>query len=80
MKDERWWALMEDDSLPLTDEEILQGWHFCPDWDGLLIGPGMGEWDGCMCPRRNRRVREIAIRARATTSHNSADARSPIRF
>jgi hypothetical protein len=24
----------------LTQDEVTQGWHFCPDWDFLLIGPG----------------------------------------
>jgi hypothetical protein len=23
----------------LTQDEVTQGWHFCPDWDFLLIGP-----------------------------------------
>ena len=35
--------------FPLTDEEISQGWHFCPDFDSLLIGPGEPEFDFCQC-------------------------------
>ena len=51
MTDERWRALMKDDRLPLSREEIEEGWHFCYDWDGLLIGPGMGELEQCRCNR-----------------------------
>lgn len=53
MSTERWLELMKDDSLPcptLTEAEIKEGWHFCPDWDCLLIGPGMMEVEHCLCP------------------------------
>lgn len=33
----------------LTEKELAEGWHFCPDWDYLLVGPGMPEQDGCAC-------------------------------
>lgn len=37
----------------LTDEEEEQGWHWCTDWDELLVGPEMPEWgcniDECCC-------------------------------
>lgn len=37
----------------LTIEERQQGWHFCYDWDGMLIGPGMkGELEWCLCPNK----------------------------
>ena len=50
MEHKRWIRLMESDSLQLTDEEIAQGWHFCGDWDWLLVGPSMPmEWDRCTC-------------------------------
>lgn len=50
MKDERWRNLMKDDSAPLTQEEIDEGWHFCAsEWDGLLVGPGMFEFEICTC-------------------------------
>ena len=51
MIDARYSALMRDDNLPLTAEEIAAGWHFCAEWDGLLIGPGMFEYEQC-CPHR----------------------------
>lgn len=49
MDKERWTQLMKDDSLKLSESELDQGWHFCPDWDGLLVGPEMGEYEYCTC-------------------------------
>lgn len=37
------------DKQQLSEEQILQGWHNCPDWDDLLIGPGMVEMNYCIC-------------------------------
>lgn len=34
----------------LTAKEVSLGWHFCPDWDGLLVGPNTHEKEGCNCP------------------------------
>jgi len=37
-------------SSPLTGREIALGYHFCPDWDGMLIGPTTGiQLDVCCC-------------------------------
>lgn len=33
----------------LTPAEIAAGWHFCNEFDGLLVGPGMGELTVCHC-------------------------------
>ena len=33
----------------LTLAEVAQGWHFCDEWDGLLVGPGMAEMECCGC-------------------------------
>jgi hypothetical protein len=49
MKYKRWRELMADDGHELTEAEIQAGWHFCWDWDGLLIGPGMDEMAHCNC-------------------------------
>lgn len=49
MTEDRHAALMADDDLPLTSEKLAEGWHFCPDWDGLLVGPGMKETESCNC-------------------------------
>jgi hypothetical protein len=50
MTDARWLELMDGwGNLLLTGQEKAEGWHYCPDWDGLLIGPGMGEMEWCIC-------------------------------
>ena len=49
MTDTRWHSLMEDDSAALTADEIAEGWHWCCEFDGLLVGPGMGELRCCRC-------------------------------
>ena len=33
----------------LTKEEIEEGWHFCIEWDGLLIKRGDPEAECCNC-------------------------------
>lgn len=45
----RYAELMESPGLTLADDETAAGWHFCPDWGGLLVGPSMLEWDSCNC-------------------------------
>ena len=35
----------------LTDSEVAEGWHFCPEWDEMLVGPGMPELESCSCVR-----------------------------
>lgn len=37
MKSERWKLLMEDYKIPLTNAEQDEGWHFCNEFDGLLV-------------------------------------------
>ena len=41
MTRERWLELMqpyaENDGINLTAEEVEAGWHWCEEWDGLLI-------------------------------------------
>jgi hypothetical protein len=34
----------------LSAEEIAEDWHWCFEFDGMLVGPGMwGDWScGCM--------------------------------
>jgi len=49
--DERWIELMTNHQSRLTPEEVAAGWHFCFDWDGLLVGPGMPEIEACRCGR-----------------------------
>lgn len=33
----------------LSPEELQEGWHFCNEWDFMLVGPGMKEMDFCIC-------------------------------
>jgi hypothetical protein len=50
MKKKRWRELMNNPDLELTPEERAKGWHFCPEWDDLLLGPGMeAELEACRC-------------------------------
>jgi hypothetical protein len=52
---DRWKYLMEHEFALLTEEEINAGWHFCPEWDGLLIGPGMAEYESfCSCHKNSK--------------------------
>lgn len=51
MSKERWRSLMSDTGTELTPEELRRGWHFCPEWDGLLIHPDMPESKACTCHR-----------------------------
>lgn len=53
MSDERWIELMNDPTAKskLTKEEMDEGWHFCFDWDGLLVGPDMSELEACTCKK-----------------------------
>ena len=62
MKHERWQMLMSFSSTPLTEKELEQGWHFCPDWDGLLIGPGMSELECCRCRRKEAVMNERTLK------------------
>ena len=46
----RWSMLMKyPEFYELTEEEVDSGWHYCPEFHYLLVGPGMEEWDMCDC-------------------------------
>lgn len=49
MNDQRWKDVQENDNIKLASEEIAEGWHFCCEFDGLLVGPGSGELTCCSC-------------------------------
>lgn len=40
----------------LSQEEFNEGWHYCTDWDYLLVGPEMKEYDSCTCLSRVKTV------------------------
>lgn len=46
------------DFYPLCETELYSGWHFCPDHNFKLIGPGMVEMDFCECFTTLREVTE----------------------
>lgn len=35
--------------LLLTRQELEEGWHRCPDWDYMVVGPGDEEMEACLC-------------------------------
>jgi len=49
MKTERYSELMTGDEIPLTPDEMAAGWHWCPEFDDMMLGPGMSEIHVCMC-------------------------------
>lgn len=42
------------DPQQLTEEEMKEGWHFCADWDYLLVGVEMPEYKYCTCETRSK--------------------------
>jgi hypothetical protein len=49
MSEERW-RVLEAGSDVLTVEERNKGYHFCPDWDYMLIGPDdLVGMTACLC-------------------------------
>lgn len=49
MNKERYEELMYDEGLSLTEEEKLEGYHFCWDLNGLLIHKDDLEASRCNC-------------------------------
>ena len=49
----RYAELMNNEKAKLSKKERELGWHFCTDWDGLLVGPGMEEEEHCLCGLRD---------------------------
>lgn len=49
MTPERRRQLDDDFDLKLTQEELDQGYHFCCEWDGLLIHKDDPESECCLC-------------------------------
>lgn len=52
MNFDRYDFLMDSEGpcVKLNEEELKQGWHFCDEWDGLLIHPDSPEFAVCTCP------------------------------
>lgn len=54
MTDARYKELSDNHKSILTYVEFTAGWHFCWDWDGLLVNAydTEGEGSACTCYRR----------------------------
>lgn len=48
MTSDRWEYLMSNDES-LTKEEIAEGWHFCHEFDGLLVNYNDKNLEGQFC-------------------------------
>lgn len=46
---ERYCELERNESCTLLATEVLAGWHFCREWDGLLIHKSWPEAEACSC-------------------------------
>jgi len=44
----------EDFIVMLTAEELKNGWHWCDEWDGLLIHTDDIEFKHCKCEFMNK--------------------------
>lgn len=49
MSETRYHELMDGSEGLLTVEEVNAGWHFCADWDFLLIHEDNPEAESCSC-------------------------------
>ncbi len=50
MTTERYLELDRDEETHLTASELAEGWHFCPEFDGLLTqGECKDEQGICIC-------------------------------
>lgn len=49
MSPERMRQLNSQKSGKLTPKEMREGWHFCYDWDGLLVNINDTEGEGACC-------------------------------
>ncbi len=55
MTHERYVQLSGPRNIPLTLAEQAQGWHFCPEMDGLLANSNEVDGD-CFCELNTRRT------------------------
>jgi hypothetical protein len=57
---QRWDELMNSNGpcVHLTEGEMADGWHWCPEWDDLLIHPMDGEYQFCQCEDKQKYKRD----------------------
>jgi len=62
MTPERYRELTGPVSIDLTAAEMRQGWHFCPDWDFLLIRIGEPGGEPCYCKAwTDKQIAEVGV-------------------
>lgn len=49
MSKERWEFLERNIASHITQDDIDNGWHFCEDWDCMLIHKSWPEMESCTC-------------------------------
>ena len=59
MNRQRYLDLVRHEACLLTEAEIEEGWHFCEEFDFMLIGPGMQELRCCDCPCAAEAKKEV---------------------
>ena len=47
------WDAIQNGTQSLTQQNIRDGYHLCPNWDGLLIHKDEPEADTCTCNRHD---------------------------
>lgn len=64
MNDKRYREI-EVEGKQLLPSELREGWHYCAEFDDMLVGPTMQAWDACMCwPKRrisSKRINEKGV-------------------
>ncbi len=63
MTKERRYVLEREDAC-LTDAEFKEGYHFCDDWDGLLVGSEDRELECCTCHWKDPKMDEKMQKAK----------------
>ena len=55
---------LETTGCSLTREELREGWHFCPEWDFMIvnINDKRGEGAACTCDPWTEREIEAAFK------------------
>lgn len=49
MENARYEQLLSNPKMTLTEDEVKEGWHFCLNWDGMLLHPEDREMQCCHC-------------------------------
>lgn len=78
MSIERYKCLMEGTGpcIRLSEDEMKEGWHFCAEWDDLLIHADSDEFQFCKCSHMKKfktPEREQAYQKRWNKSNDALD-------